>query len=147
MRPMELDNLKMIVVHCSATRPDQDIGVETIRQWHKSRGFSDIGYHYVINRRGCVEAGRALKHQGAHTKGHNNSIGICLLGGIKHYHGSDFNFTCHQLTTLKKLCYKLINKVYKKPLKIVGHRDLDDRKDCPCFDVQAFFNHRCLFEK
>lgn len=37
-----------IFVHCAATKPSQDIGVREIRQWHKEKGWLDIGYHFVI---------------------------------------------------------------------------------------------------
>lgn len=53
-----------IIVHCSATKPSMDIGVEAIRQWHMNKGWSDIGYHYVIRRNGVVELGRDLDKDG-----------------------------------------------------------------------------------
>ena len=34
---------KFIVVHCSATRPSQDIGAKEIDRWHRERGFMKIG--------------------------------------------------------------------------------------------------------
>lgn len=40
------------IVHCSATAEGKDFTVAQIRQWHLARGFSDIGYHYVIYRDG-----------------------------------------------------------------------------------------------
>ena len=48
--------INRIILHCSATRPTMDIGVEEITEWHKQRGFRTIGYHYVIRR---DEIGRA----------------------------------------------------------------------------------------
>jgi len=79
-----------VIVHCSATKPSMDIGVDVIRQWHMNKGWSDIGYHYVIRRNGAVELGRDLDKDGdvdeeigAHAYGHNaTSIGICLIGGV-----------------------------------------------------------------
>ena len=41
-----------IIVHCSATPEGKDFTVQQIRQWHLQRGFSDIGYHYVVYRDG-----------------------------------------------------------------------------------------------
>jgi hypothetical protein len=35
--------INKIIVHCSATREGQDISVDTIRDWHLKRGWSDIG--------------------------------------------------------------------------------------------------------
>ena len=41
--------IKEVILHCSATPEGKDYSVSTIRQWHLQRGFSDIGYHYVIS--------------------------------------------------------------------------------------------------
>lgn len=80
-------DFKRVIVHCSDTpdyQADQvryDYGVEDIRQWHKERGWSDIGYHFVITRMGDVQEGRSIARRGAHAKGHNHdSIGICIIG-------------------------------------------------------------------
>ena len=37
-----------IIIHCSATKENQNITVERITQMHKERGFNTIGYHYYI---------------------------------------------------------------------------------------------------
>ena len=36
-----------IIIHCSATRAEQDITAADIESWHRARGFWTIGYHYV----------------------------------------------------------------------------------------------------
>ena len=41
-----------IILHCTATPEGEDYTVEQIRQMHLARGFSDIGYHFVIGRDG-----------------------------------------------------------------------------------------------
>ena len=73
-----------IIVHCSATREGQDVTTDTIRHWHvDGNGWSDIGYHYVIELDGRVVSGRPLYQRGAHCTGHNaTSIGICYVGGL-----------------------------------------------------------------
>ena len=74
-----------VMVHCSAT-PDVEsgwasrVGADEIDQWHKDRGWSGIGYHYVIKRDGTIEAGRSLSKSGAHTRGMNKHPGICWIG-------------------------------------------------------------------
>lgn len=71
-----------IIIHCTATREGDDISVDTIRRWHLNRGWSDIGYHYVIDIKGNINAGRPIELMGAHTKGQNKySIGIAYVGG------------------------------------------------------------------
>lgn len=133
-----------IIIHCSYTKPDMDIGVEEIRSWHKARGWADIGYQYVIRRNGEIEKGRDLdgdgdvdEEIGAHTLGHNKgSIGICLVGGKGRNRKVDSNFTFNQLVALHGLVVSLIEK--HGPLTLHGHRDYAN-KECPCFDVHEFF--------
>jgi hypothetical protein len=76
-------DIDQLVVHCAATRPDQDIGVAEIDAEHRAQGWDCIGYHYVIRRSGILEKGRPDSQVGAHVKGHNAfSLGICLVGGV-----------------------------------------------------------------
>ena len=76
-------DINKIIIHCSATPEGRDVNTETIRQWHTAKGWSDIGYHYVIELDGSVNMGRDIDRIGAHTKGHNTgSIGICYVGGM-----------------------------------------------------------------
>ena len=77
-------DINEIIVHCSATPEGRDIDADTIRRWHvEGRGWSDIGYHFVVLLDGTVEAGRPLERAGAHVKGRNrNSIGLCYVGGV-----------------------------------------------------------------
>ena len=76
--------VKEIIVHCSATREDQQVSVDTIRDWHLARGWNDIGYHFYIDLDGTINKGRDIDKMGAHCKGHNrNSIGICYCGGVE----------------------------------------------------------------
>lgn len=140
-----------IVVHASATKPSMDVGVDEIREWHLKRDFNDIGYHFVIRRNGAIEIGRPLDKPGAHVKNYNsNSIGICLVGGMKEESKrSENNFTKEQLSALQTLLFA--QKTLHGNAKIRGHRDFSpDRngdgeitpdefmKDCPCFDVRQW---------
>ena len=71
-----------VIIHCSDTYHNMDIGVKQIRRWHKKRGFNDVGYHYIIRRDGTLETGRPIEKIGAHCKGQNrHSIGVCFVGG------------------------------------------------------------------
>ena len=71
-----------IVLHCSATPEGRAVSVPTIRKWHtdpkpKGRGWSDIGYHFVIGLKGEIWPGRPIGRKGTHVGGHNaTSIGI-----------------------------------------------------------------------
>lgn len=69
---MKPADIKYIVVHCSATKPVQDIGRKEIDIMHKERGFDEVGYHFIIRQNGVIESGRSLDKVGAHASGHNS---------------------------------------------------------------------------
>lgn len=131
-------NIERIVIHCSATKPSQDIGAAEIDQWHRDKGWSRIGYNYVIRRDGSLEIGREEGAELAHAAGFNkNSIAICMVGGISEHNVAEANFQSGQWITLRRLVdfFKL-----KYPTaEIMGHRDLPGViKDCPSFDVKTW---------
>lgn len=129
-RPVEL-----IVIHCADTPPGMDIGAKQIREWHLDRGWSNIGYHYVIRRNGEAEVGRDEAEVGAHAYGHNaRSIGICLVGGG----GGAVDYTAAQWDTLKALVMRLKEKYKHFGVRVCGHNDLDHKKTCPNFNVKAW---------
>ena len=127
--------ITLIVIHCSAVRPGQQSSAKDIADWHHDRGFQNgIGYHYVVRRDGSIELGRPLEMIGAHVVGHNrHSIGICYEGGLNSFGEDADTRTPEQKVTLRKLLEELHRK-FPKAL-IVGHRDLNPGKKCPCYDV------------
>lgn len=134
-----------LAVHCSATQPKSDIGAKEIRQWHREKGWIDIGYHFVIRRDGTVETGRPENTVGAHVEGYNsNSIGICMVGGIDAKGKAEDNFTSAQYAALADLLRKL--KAKYTGVTIQGHRDFPNvKKDCPCFDVRLWIVEAGVF--
>ena len=133
---------KHIVIHCSATRPSQDVGVTEIRRWHKNQGWKDIGYHFVIKRDGTVQRGRAENLVGAHALPqiwNQTSVAICMVGGVKqdNFQIAENNFTKPQWASLKKLIGELSKKY--PGTKVLGHRDIPRvAKACPSFDAIAW---------
>ncbi len=126
-----------LIIHCSATSPDMDIGAHTIDKWHKRRGWNRIGYHDVIRRDGRAEQGRASNDVGAHAKGYNSiSVGICLIGGISKDGRPEDNFTPEQYKTLIRLL-RFYRALFPKSV-IIGHNQVNKHKACPCFDVQEW---------
>ncbi len=58
--------------------------LDLIRRAHLSRGWADIGYHYVIDPAGRVFQGRPTYLQGAHVKYNNEqNLGIMVLGNFE----------------------------------------------------------------
>ena len=121
-------DINLLVIHCSWTKPDQDIGVTEIRGWHvHQNNWSDIGYHKVIRRNGEAENGRPIERIGAHVAGHNsNSIGICLVGGRGADCKDETNFTEQQWQTLRELVRYHMKKF--PGIRVVGHNELTDKK-------------------
>lgn len=129
-----------IIIHCSATPEGKDYTVEQIRQWHKQRGFSDIGYHYVIYRDGSIHSGRPIERIGAHCLKHNaHSIGVCYIGGVaKDGKTPKDTRTDAQKESLIKLIKEL--KVKYPKATVHGHREYAN-KACPCFDAKSEYKN------
>ena len=127
--------ITLLVVHCSAVRPDQTSSAKDIDKWHREdRHYKCIGYHYVIRRDGTIEPGRPEWMIGAHCLNHNaHSIGICYEGGLDIRGQPADTRTAEQKVTMQRLLEDLHER-YPRAL-IVGHRDLDPKKACPCFDA------------
>lgn len=137
---MSANDIKYLVLHCSASRCNQDYSVELLRRDHKARGFYDIGYHFYIRKDGKKTQHRMLLEVGAHCIPYNRcSIGICYEGGLDEDGKPANTLTKEQeerITDLLINLHKLLPKA-----KIVGHRDLPGAspKECPCFDAHAIF--------
>ena len=127
--------ITLLVIHCSAVRPDQTSSAAQIDTWHRRQGWHlGIGYHYVVRRDGQIEPGRPEWMVGAHCKNHNvHSLGICYEGGLNaRGQPADTRTLAQKLAMLQLL--EVLHRKYPKAL-IVGHHDLNPQKDCPCFDA------------
>ncbi len=117
-----------------------------IDTWHRQRGWSGIGYHYVIlNGKpyrdgryidfldGQIQPGHSLNADpifqdfevGAHVAGRNaSSLGVCLIGTVE--------FTDAQLLTSRRLILSLLRR-FNLPIDAVkGHtEDPNANKTCP----------------
>ena len=125
--------ITLLVVHCSAVKPDQTSSVAQIDTWHRKDNHwkFGIGYHYVVRRNGEIEPGRPEWMIGAHCLNHNaHSIGICYEGGLDARGQPDDTRTAEQKASLRRLLEDL-HRRYPRAL-IVGHHDLDPKKACPC---------------
>ena len=126
--------ITLIIVHCSAVRPDQTSSAAQIDSWHRKDNHwkFGIGYHYVIRRNGAIEEGRPEWMVGAHCLHHNaHSIGVCYEGGYDARGQPADTRTAEQKQAMRTLLEQLHQR-YPRAL-IVGHRDLDPTKDCPGF--------------
>jgi len=137
--------ISKIIIHCTATPEGRDISVDDIRQWHLDRGWSDIGYHYIIDIKGCLKEGRPVKRAGAHVRGHNKgSIGIAYVGGVDDNLSPKDTRTENQKGRLRSLILDLMDKYPEATLH--GHNEFSN-KACPSFDVQKDYKDIIEFFK
>lgn len=130
--------IRKIIIHCTATPEGRDVDAEEINRWHKNRGFSQIGYHYIIKLDGTIEEGRSVHMVGAHTKGQNTgSLGIVYVGGVDNKNKAKDTRTPEQDTALTNLLTYLISKY--PDATIHGHNEFAN-KACPSFDVQKEYS-------
>lgn len=85
---MRQNEPRCVIFHCTAS-PDyrrgdplfNSVDSNTIDRWHKEKGWTRIGYHWLITRAGEIQRGRDENEIGAHCVGHNfRSIGIAWVG-------------------------------------------------------------------
>ena len=124
----------MIVIHCSATRSNQNFPVTALIRCHAER-FGFTGYHYYITRDGYVYQTRHEQLIGAHAVGYNShSLGVCYEGGLDEHGEAADTRTPKQKRALLHLLRHL--KKAHPDARILGHHDLPGvHKDCPCFDA------------
>lgn len=129
-----------ITIHCTDSKNGKSVTVDEIRTWHKARGFSDIGYHFVIDVDGSIYKGRPVSKTGAHVEGFNHrNLGICLVGKNK--------FSIEQFRSLKGLCSALQNRFGINNRSIYCHYEFKSAKEagktCPNIkaeNLHAYFN-------
>ncbi len=130
-----------VFIHCSASDVAAHDNVKTIDQWHRQRGWSEIGYHFYIDKSGVLHKGRDIEKIPAAQAGHNRgTIAVCL--------GGEKAFTAEQFATLERFC-SAVDAVYQGRVTFHGHREVNYGKTCPNFDYRAvlgldgegFFRH------
>lgn len=137
-----MNTKQLAIIHCSASSWGTEKIIDT---WHKQRGFSGCGYHFVIlNGRlsskltikaldGAICSSRTVHATGAHCRGQNRkSIGICLVGKSK--------FTDAQYASLSKLLCEL--KAKYPSLKTAPHRTFNKNKTCPNFRLSRVLDYK-----
>ena len=128
--------ITLIIIHCSATPEGKSLSAEACRQDHiLHRGFRDIGYHFYITRNGEIHRGRALE----------NSVGVCYEGGLDANGKPKDTRTLEQKGALLALLREL-KRQFPKAL-VVGHRDLNPMKGCPCFDAVKEYSQIISYQK
>ena len=132
-----------IIIHHSLTKDSETVSWGAIKRYHvETLGWSDIGYHYGVERVGDVFkvfSGRDENVTGAHTVGMNSkSIGICCVGNY-----DLISPPYWMLAELQVLVKKLMKKYTILVENVRGHHDYAAYKSCPgnLFDMEDFRKH------
>ncbi|MFN2492961.1 MAG: peptidoglycan recognition family protein, partial [Pyrinomonadaceae bacterium] len=136
-----------IVVHHSAVPLDYvggQINADSLDKLHALRGYGifywgrtyHIGYHYVILPDGTIQQGRPERCRGAHARGHNSYLGICLVGDFSQTnnasgHNGPETPTREQMRALVELIRQLQHRYHLSLNDTVRHRDVDPGTECP----------------
>ena len=139
--------IRLLVLHCSDTRPDQDYTIEKLMTSHRARGFGTYpGYHLYVRRDGTLYYTRPVNIRGCHVKSFNSqSLGICYEGGHSCSPEQKYedNRTAEQMVVLDEL-FKILHAIYPEA-RIVGHCELNPRKACPCLAPPASVEYSYIF--
>ena len=130
-------HLTEIIVHCTATPEGREVTKADLHQWHvEGRGWSDIGYHYLIQLDGTVVPCRPMERDGAHVKGRNKgTVGVSYAGGVDARGNAKDTRTSAQKAALTSLLVKLLD-TYPSINHISSHQDYA-AKACPSFDATS----------
>lgn len=127
------NDLKYLVMHHSGgtdANPLADTSNHTaqiIEEYHLSRGWEGVGYHYIIHKDGSIWSGRPEHYHSAAVLNYNSStLNICLVGNF------DLTLPTKEQEEAFKWLYRDIITRHKQltPDKVIGHRILQV-KTCP----------------
>ncbi|RUS84892.1 hypothetical protein EGW08_007361 [Elysia chlorotica] len=110
------------------TRERCAAAVRSFQNYHMdTRGWSDVGYSFLIGGEGTVFEGRGWDRVGAHTGGYNSvGLGFCFIGNF----GSQ-SPTAVQLDAAKQLITCGVSKgKIRSDYTVRGHRDMGSTS-CP----------------
>jgi hypothetical protein len=114
----KIQKVNYIVVHHSAS--STKMKMEDLKAIHLKEGYSDIGYHKVIEGDGKVRQGRSDLLMGAQAKGLNGySLGVCVVGNFEEIEVSE-----SQEKSLVQVLASLCKRYKLGADKIIGHRDV-----------------------
>ena len=118
-------NVNKIIIHRTAS--PKSTTVDQIRDWHvNGRGWSDIGYHFIVLEDGSVAAGRHINRTGAHCKGQNKaSIGIAITGNTSEEPPSQI-----QLESLWGKIKMLMAEYNLSRANVYAHKDFSATECC-----------------
>ena len=152
-KPGPNGSIRMIIIHVTAGEDYGPNPVIEINRQHMNRGFSGIGYHYLISRGtggsqpdGVIMAGRPANKVGAHTRGKNSiSYGVSMVANCAKsgtYDSTPTSTNPYATTAQKEsLVNLLVYLLFKSRILIVmfGQRIPDGGWDRTGSNLRIFF--------
>ena len=162
MKELKPSDIKLLVIHCSATKCNRPFSVENLIATGMAK-FGQPSYHYYIRRNGDIVPILPESVRGAHAKHYNKcSLGICYEGGLDAQGCADDTRTEAQKASMFALL-KNLTEDYPEA-RIIGHNELPKQrvpielvcngssrdgsgrsqfphvaKDCPCFLASEYY--------
>lgn len=147
---MPKQELKYLVIHCTATPKGREVTAADIRRWHTSplpqgRGWKQVGYTDMVHLDGKVER-LVNNNEDAWVDPWeitNGAVGfnsvsrhVVYVGGLaSDAKTAEDTRTAPQLASMERYVKEFHEKFPR--VKIVGHNQLA-KKACPSFDVQKW---------
>ena len=130
--------VKLLVIHCSATRCNKPFSVDNLIATGMAR-FGQPSYHYSIRRNGNIVPILPENVRGAHARHYNScSLGICYEGGLDEKGRAVDTRTEAQKASMFALLKDLIAEY--PDARIIGHNELPHVvKACPCFMASTYY--------
>ena len=126
MRPLKHSSVRLLIVHCTATKCNCPFSVESLIACGVAR-FGQCSYHYYVRRNGHIIPLLSESVQGVHAKHYNDcSLGIVYEGGLDENGKSADTRTEAQKHSLYELL-KDLTKDYPDA-RILGHCELPKQR-------------------
>lgn len=139
MNNLNFDDISYLIVHHTGVNTDSD-QFDSVENYHKNKGWGQIGYHFFIEKDGRLENGRPENVVGYHCQfaGHNfNSLGICVAGDY-----TSKNITKEAKKTLIQLLDVLRIKYDIPKSHIIGHNEVGAVTLCPGTIIKDLSEYR-----
>jgi hypothetical protein len=147
---------RYLIVHDSHTEVAARSMIEWLKLMARKRGLLSIGFHYVVFPDGELVACRPMGLQGSHCAGFDrNSIGVCLIGGLRYRCGEDGEQIAHHCDTFTPEQKAKLHELYAycrnryPDIEIRGHTELGHHQKrlrmpggfaCPALDMEPYKN-------
>ena len=137
MKELKHSAVKLLIIHCSATRCNKPFSVDSLIATGEAR-FGQPSYHYYIRRNGAIVPILPENVRGAHARHYNScSLGICYEGGLDEKGRAADTRTPAQRAALIALLRSL--KLDYPNAEILGHCELEGvHKACPSFSCSEY---------